>query len=160
MPPRNVLGHDPITQQFLRPEYTSSPARRRVVMDGPLAPENDSGIDTAVLPGLLARLGPTVAVDLRRQLGADLQDLRQTLGATLGPPPDMVAVARQTHGLIALAGTAGASLLTARARTLLRAAQRGDAAASLRLGSAILPQIDTLMAFVAACPLPADRTPP
>ena len=87
-----------------------------MVMDGSFASPGDDGFDTGVLPALLARLGAKVAIDLRRQLGADLHDLRQTLGAALGPPPDMVAVARQAHILIALAGTVGAIELAARAR--------------------------------------------
>ena len=131
-----------------------------MVMDGSFASPGDDGFDTGVLPALLARLGAKVAIDLRRQLGADLHDLRQTLGAALGPPPDMVAVARQAHILIALAGTVGATVLAARARLLWRAADQGDAGASVRLASQILPQVDALLAFVAACPLPADRTLP
>ena len=131
-----------------------------MVMDGPFASHGDDGIDTGVLPALLARLGAGVAIDLRRQLAADLHDLRQTLGAALGPPPDMVAIARQAHGLIALAGLAGAWLVEARARLLWRAADLGNAQASARLASEILPHIDALLTFVAACPLPADRTLP
>ena len=131
-----------------------------MVMDGSFASPGDDGFDTGVLPALLARLGAKVAIDLRRQLGADLHDLRQTLGAALGPPPDMVAVARQAHILIALAGTVGATVLAARARRHWRAADQRDAGASARLAFQILPRIDALVAFVAACPLPADRPLP
>ena len=115
------------------------------------------GMDPTVLPALLSRLDPAVAVDLARQFAADLRGLRQMLDAALGPPADMVTLARQAHVLIALAGTAGADDLAARARLLLRAAHHGKAGTSVRLVTGILPCIDRLVAFVAACPLPDTR---
>ena len=117
-------------------------------------------IDPGVLAGLFASLGPRVAPELQQLLGADLRKARDLLGATLGPPCNLTAVARQAHVLVALAGTAGATGLAARARRLLRAVTRGDAGTSARALQDILPRIDALVAFVAACPLPADRPLP
>ena len=129
-------------------------------MDGPLAPQHESGVNPGILPELLAQVGPEVAVLLRRQLQVDLAALGQSLGAGLGPPPDLAVIVRQAHGLVGLAGTAGHAALAAQARSMLRMAQRGDAAGAARLGTDILPRIDALAAFVAACPLPADRAAP
>lgn len=129
-------------------------------MDDPHKHHDREGIDTTVLPGLLARLDLAVARELRRQFGADLVGLRHRLGAALAPPADLIAITRQAHVLIALAGTAGATTLVARARLLLDAAQLADAATASRTASGLLPLIDALVAFVAACPLTADRSLP
>ena len=129
-------------------------------MDGPPDVDALDEIDQSVLAGLLARLGARVADGLRRQFAADLREVQHRLCATGGPVPDLVTMARQAHVLVGLAGTAGAGVLASRARGLLRAATQGDAAASARALSEILPRIDALAAFVATCPLPSDQTPP
>lgn len=158
---RNVADHDPDTTRPILPDRAASPdghgpTVKKMVMDDPLPPDSDPGLDATVLPALLARLGPAVATDLRRQFAVDLRSLREALGNDLGAPPDMLALARHAHGLVALAGTAGAMAVAVRARLLLRAVHRGEADTSARLARALLPCIDALVAFVAACPLP-DR---
>ncbi len=129
------------------------------MMDDPIGRDNADLIDPAVLPGLFARLGPRVAAELQHHLGVDLRTTHDGLGAALGPPVNLQAVARQMDVLAALAGTAGAAGLAARARTLMRAAQQGNAGISARMASDILPRIDALVAFVATCPPPADPPP-
>jgi len=161
LPQRNVADHDPDTTRPILPDRAASPDGhgppvKKMVMDDPLPPDSDPGLDATVLPALLARLDPAVATDLRRQFATDLRSLHQALVAALGPPPDMLALARHAHGLVALAGTAGAAAVAARARLLLRAVHRGEADTSARLARALLPCIDALVAFVADCPLP-DR---
>jgi HPt (histidine-containing phosphotransfer) domain-containing protein len=114
------------------------------------APETDP----QALPALLARLGAGVAADLHRQLCDDLAQVRAALALALAPPPDLELLARQAHALIALAGLAGAHGMTDRARRLHDAARQGDTACALGLGAALLPGLETLIATVAACPLP------
>jgi two-component system, OmpR family, aerobic respiration control sensor histidine kinase ArcB len=127
-------------------------------MDTSSAAMRPQGIDTAVLPGLFARLDPAVAQQLKRQLAADLVALRAALDAALRPPPDFVVAARQAHVLVALAGTAGAVTLTARARVLLDAATACDAALCTDLATGIFPEIDGLVGFVRSCPVPHNRS--
>lgn len=129
------------------------------MMDGAAIP-GDDGIDRDVLPALLARLGPQVAPELRRQLGADLQNLRDLLAQALTAPPDMAMVARHAHALIALAGCAGDLPSASGARHLHSAADAGRTSDLPGLSRALLPRIDRLAAYVAACPLPGARSAP
>ena len=76
------------------------------------------------------------------------------------PLPELKAAARQAHVMIALAGTAGAVSLTARARALLEAARAGDAPFSADLVTGILPEIDRLVGFVGSCLLTGHRPGP
>ncbi len=141
-----------------RAHLHSTAAKKMVMDDAPCRP-SDLGLDAAILPALLVRLGAAIAGDLRRQFAADLTGLRDALRHSLGPPHDILAVARHAHGLVALAGTAGAHTLATRSRLLLRAAHRGDADATVRLAHPLLPCIDALAIFVATCPLPAGASP-
>ncbi|MGQ0567801.1 MAG: Hpt domain-containing protein [Gemmobacter sp.] len=140
------------------PQRPAATDRTDLAADDPGADSRD-GLDTALLPALLARLGPAVALDLRRQLDADLGTLRAALVGALGPPPDTAALSRQAHVLVGLAGTAGGHGLAVQARRLLQVAQRGDQAGSARLTLALLPAIDRLQRFAATCAPPAGCRP-
>ena len=129
-------------------------------MDGHPGHDSHDTTDPGVLPGLFAMLGPRVAAELQQHFGTDLRKVRDLRGAAIGPPCDRTAVARQAHVLVALAGTVGAGGLAALARRLLHAATQGDAGTCGRALRDILPRIDALLAFVAVCPLPADRSLP
>ena len=129
-------------------------------MDASPEPMRPQGIDTTVLPALLARLGSDVAHDVRWQLGTDLVNLAAVLDRALRPHPDVLAIARQAHVLIALAGTAGAGTLTARARALLDAAHAGDVRSCAAMGPGIMPEIQRLVDFVQSCAVPVPQSVP
>ena len=129
-------------------------------MDASPEPMRPQGIDITVLPALLARLGSADAHDVRRQLGADLVKLRAVLDQALRPHPHVLAIARQAHVLIALAGTAGAGTLTALARGLLDAAHAGDVRSCAAMGPGIMPEIQRLVDFVQSCPVPFPQSGP
>lgn len=65
--------------------------------------------DPAPLRRLMELMGPDGADDLRDRLRGDLDALRKGIDAALTPPVDKAALRRQAHGLIALAGTCGAT---------------------------------------------------
>ena len=115
-------------------------------------PEANDDLDTGVLPALFARLGPIVATALRVCLAEDLAIARSGIVAALSPAPDASELARHAHVLIALAGTAGGTLLHGLARALHRAAVSGDGPRMRRLADQVLPATDALMAVVRACP--------
>lgn len=82
-------------------------------------------IDRSTFDTLLSLAGPQVAPDLLRQLAEDLAGVAAGLGPALAQQ-DRAEVRAQTHVLMALAGSVGATPLYAAAERLNRAAHNGD----------------------------------
>ena len=122
-----------MTQPFAdRPSLTSAPA---LLGDG------------RTLADLLAMAGPDIAPALLRQIAADLSDVRTALAPAI-TAQDWTAIRAQSHVLISLAGTIGATRLHAMARDLNTAAHDRCTASLARLSPPVTADLDTLTAHL------------
>ncbi|MFC3181043.1 response regulator [Cypionkella sinensis] len=106
-------------------------------------------IEPAQFQDLLDMAGPKMAAELLDHLQKDLRAAeRGLLAAAQGP--DWLEVRRQTHVMIALAGTAGANLLHQLAQSMNALAHQPvpDAEALQRLLPQTLEQLDMLIHFI------------
>jgi two-component system, OmpR family, aerobic respiration control sensor histidine kinase ArcB len=79
--------------------------------------------DPALLDRLILLVGPDAAGDLCDRICADLAALRGGIDRSSAPPVDTISLRRHAHGLIALAGTCGATGLHAAAQHLHQMAE-------------------------------------
>lgn len=90
----------------------------------PSAPAKASAFDETRLTALLDLAGKDLSAELARRLVSDLSDVAQALTAQ-AKGLDRLVIRAQSHILIALAGTIGATGLTEAARQLNQMAHSG-----------------------------------
>lgn len=105
--------------------------------------------DGRELAVLLALAGPDMAPRLLRQMHTDLGTVRQGLGPAL-EATDWTTIRAQSHVLIALAGTIGATRLHGLAIDLNTAAHAQDADTLASLRAPVMADLATLETLIAA----------
>lgn len=110
---------------------------------------------TAFQPAAVTRLlqlaGPDLAAELQRRLVDDLARVANCIAVAKG---DFAALQAQSHVLIALAGTAGASALHANADRLHQMAIDRDAKGLAALAPQVIDDTRALISAIAALALP------
>lgn len=111
-------------------------------------PLDPTACDPAMLDRLLLLVGPGAAADLCSRIRADLAALRGGIERSAAPPVDMASLRRHAHGLIALAGTCGASGLHRAAQRLHDLAEAGTSGPDPSLIAALDAGFAALMARI------------
>jgi two-component system, OmpR family, aerobic respiration control sensor histidine kinase ArcB len=110
--------------------------------------------DPALLEKLILLVGPDAAGDLCNRIRADLSALRDGIARAAEAPVEAALLRRHAHGLIALAGTCGASGLHQAAQRLHHMADAQQTGPDAALMAALDAGFAALLARIGAC---ADR---
>ncbi|MBA4350087.1 MAG: hypothetical protein C0427_02420 [Rhodobacter sp.] len=113
--------------------------------------------DSSALHDILDMAGPDTALRILHQIHIDLSATAALIAPAIAQA-DCATIRAQTHVLISLAGTIGATRLHAQAVDLNAAAHAEDEAAIATLGGPLITDLTALIALIAARPLP-DHSP-
>ena len=124
-----------------------SAAAIAVSKTGPM-PQTGFTLNEARFRSLMQISGPIGALELLRRLTNDLQQVERGVISALADE-NLAELRAQTHILVSVAGAVGAEDLQAMAQTLNDLAHQGISAETRRFGTALLPELDRLIHFIA-----------